>query len=125
MLLSEMRQDAGERDMTTERKPAFDYYKSHVCVICGYSEKAVLQVAHLLSKKKSRKIKDLAIMCQNHHREFDLGLIPKSVVIRMRNFRETNPQPDHGFLIGLTKRQLRANAKKAARTRKKNKRTRK
>ena len=106
--------------MTKDRKPAFDHYKSQVCVICGYSEKAVLQVAHLLSKKKSSKLKDLAIMCQNHHREYDLGLIPKSVVIMMRNFRETNPQPTHEKIIGLTKKQLRANAKKAVATRKRN-----
>jgi len=108
--------------MTRERKPAFDYYKSHVCVICGYSVKAVLQVAHLLSKKKSRKMKDLAIMCQNHHREYDLGLIPKSVVIRMRNFREKNPnrKPTHKKIIGLTKKQLKDNAAKAVRTRKRN-----
>lgn len=108
--------------MTKERKPAFKHWKSHVCVICGYSVKEVLQVAHLLGKKKSRKIKDTAIMCQNHHREFDIGLIPLRAVIYNRNWREkwVDVKADHKKLIGLTDRQLKKNARIAVKTRERN-----
>ena len=105
------------------RKIALTYYNKHQCVWCGYanSEK-VLEVAHISKAKsgtkKNNDPKNLVFLCPTHHREYDLGLIEKNMILKRRTFIESSPEGDWSLLHGQTKLQLSKRAKAAARKRK-------
>ena len=106
------------------RKLAKNHYKNHVCVWCGYGNPEVLEVAHVDHVRKNNKVSNLVFLCPTHHKEYDLGLISKIMVLERRKFVETNPNADWSIHAGgnLTKKELdkkRSNAAfKANKTRK-------
>jgi len=105
---------------TSPRKIAEEYYKGTiVCVWCGYPIQSVLQVAHVIkSTPKNNKPSNLVWLCPTHHREYDLKLISKSMILERREFWKKDPKADWSNLFGLSQKQLSARAKKAHNTRK-------
>lgn len=57
----------------------------NICVICGFGVQSVLEVAHLDQNRKNNDINNLAVLCPNCHKMHDIGLIPTSVVLLMRD----------------------------------------
>lgn len=66
------------------RKPLAEAY-FHTCAVCGFGIQAVLEVAHLGQDRKDNTIENLAILCPNCHKMHDIGLIPKVVVVLLRD----------------------------------------
>lgn len=66
------------------RKPLKEAY-FHTCAVCGFGIQAVLEVAHLGQDRKDNTIENLAILCPNCHKMHDIGLIPREVVILLRD----------------------------------------
>ncbi len=66
------------------RKPLAEAY-FHTCAVCGFGIQAVLEVAHLGQDRKDNTIENLAILCPNCHKMHDIGLIPKEVVVLLRD----------------------------------------
>ena len=102
------------------RKTALEHYKNHICVICGYGKPEVLEVAHVKQKPRNNNASNLVLLCPTHHREYDVGLIPKSIILAMRKKAEEIPQPNWNKLTGMSQQKRKENAKKASRTRKDN-----
>ena len=106
------------------RKIALTYYNKHQCVWCGYANSTkVLEVAHVSKAKsgtkKNNDPKNLVFLCPTHHREYDLGLIEKNMILKRRAFIESNPEGNWSLLHGQTKSQLSKRAKAAAKNRRK------
>ncbi len=102
------------------RKIAGEHYKGTIaCVWCGYPIQSVLQVAHVeKSTPKNNKPSNLVWLCPTHHREYDLKLISKSMILERREFWKNDPKADWSNLFGLSQKQLSARARKAHKTRK-------
>ena len=105
---------------TSPRKIAEEHYKDNIaCVWCGYPIQSVLQVAHVeKSTPKNNKPSNLVWLCPTHHREYDLKLISKSMILERREFWKNDPKADWSNLFGLSQKQLSARARKAHKTRK-------
>lgn len=117
------------------RKAALQHYTRHiegvhlhVCVMCGFGIKAILEVAHLSQDRSDNTIDNLAVLCPNCHKMHDIGLIPSDVIRRMRDYKPALDWKlrikDAGSKAAAT-RKLKASknvrsvaAKKAAATRK-------
>ncbi len=76
------------------RKAALQHYTRqiegvhlHVCVMCGFGIKAILEVAHLSQDRSDNAIDNLAVLCPNCHKMHDIGLIPSDVIRRMRDYQ--------------------------------------
>jgi hypothetical protein len=96
------------------RKIAEEKYKNIACVWCGYPIKSVLQVAHVKkAKPKNNNPSNLVWLCPTHHREYDLKLISRQMILRRRKFMESFPEADWSNLFGLSKKELSARANKA------------
>ena len=96
------------------RKIAEEKYKNIACVWCGYPIKSVLQVAHVKkAKPKNNNPTNLVWLCPTHHREYDLKLISREMILRRRKFMESFPKADWNHLFGLSKKELSARANKA------------
>ena len=70
------------------RKVAFDHWEERgqvVCAHCGFGIKDVLEVAHLDGDRSHNEIANLAILCPNCHKMFDLDLITIETIILMRD----------------------------------------
>ena len=96
----------------------------NVCVMCGFGIPAVLEVAHLDQDRGNNDVGNLAVLCPNCHKMLDLDLIPREVVVTMRDL-EAQPNwkarmKDAGAKAGLTRKRSSA-AKRASVTRAKNK----
>jgi len=70
--------------VTGYRKLAFETY-APICAICGFGIPEVLEVAHLDRDRGNNSVKNLAILCANCHKMYDIGLIPTGIVIKMRD----------------------------------------
>lgn len=75
------------------RKAAIQHYRRaidgvhlHVCVMCGFGIKAILEVAHLSQDRSNNALDNLAVLCPNCHKMHDIGLIPSDVIRAMRDF---------------------------------------
>ena len=94
------------------RKPLAEAY-FHTCAVCGFGIQAVLEVAHLGQDRKDNSLENLAILCPNCHKMHDIGLIPKEVVVLLRDQKaEVNWSPrvkEAGSKAAATRR---ANARK-------------
>ena len=66
------------------RKPLEEAYFL-TCAVCGFGIQAVLEVAHLGQDRKDNSIENLAVLCPNCHKMHDIGLIPKEVVVLLRD----------------------------------------
>ena len=96
------------------RKIAEEKYKNIACGWCGYPIKSVLQVAHVKkAKPKNNNPSNLVWLCPTHHREYDLKLISRQMILRRRKFMESFPEADWNNLFGLSKKELSARANKA------------
>lgn len=85
------------------RKAALQHYirqiegvDLHVCVMCGFGIKAILEVAHLSQDRSDNSIDNLAVLCPNCHKMHDIGLIPSDAVRLMRDYK---PSLDWGGRI--------------------------
>ncbi len=70
------------------RKRAFETY-GFLCAWCGCGVPAVLEVAHIDGNRSHNGPSNLAILCLTCHRMLDLGIIPKTMVRKMRKKRKT------------------------------------
>ena len=107
------------------RKLAFDRY-APICAHCGFGVPEILEVAHLDGNRQNNALENLVILCANCHKMHDIGLIPTSIVIEMRD-RERQVDwskrlKDAGAKSALT-RKRRAAGRKAAETRRRNQST--
>lgn len=66
------------------RKLALQAYPP-ICAYCGFGVPEVLEVAHLDGARSNNAVENLAILCPNCHKMHDIGLIPTTVVIEMRD----------------------------------------
>ena len=69
------------------RKRAFETY-GFLCAWCGCGIPAVLEVAHIDGNRSHNGPGNLAILCLTCHRMLDLGIIPKTMVKKMRTKRK-------------------------------------
>ena len=69
------------------RKRAFETY-GFLCAWCGCGVPAVLEVAHIDGNRSHNGPSNLAILCLTCHRMLDLGIIPKTMVKKMRTKRK-------------------------------------
>ena len=69
------------------RKRAFETY-GFLCAWCGCGIPAVLEVAHIDGNRSHNGPSNLAILCLICHRMLDLGIIPKTMVKKMRTKRK-------------------------------------
>ena len=69
------------------RKRAFETY-GFLCAWCGCGIPAVLEVAHIDGNRSHNGPSNLAILCLTCHRMLDLGIIPKTMVKKMRTKRK-------------------------------------
>ena len=70
------------------RKAAFDHWEERgqvVCAHCGFGIKDVLEVAHLDGDRSHNEIDNLAILCPNCYKMFDLDLITMETIRQMRD----------------------------------------
>ena len=113
------------------RKLAFEHYAQFgqvVCVHCGFGIHAVLEVAHLNGDRSNNHHSNLAILCPNCHKMYDLDLITKDTITLMRDREKivvwAKRMKDAGAKAAETRRVSSARAKrqdiarKAAATRK-------
>ncbi len=56
------------------RELAFKYYGVK-CKLCNYNIKKVLEVHHIDSNRSHNSVSNLMVLCPNHHKEVQLGLI--------------------------------------------------
>ena len=56
-----------------------------MCAHCGFGIKDVLEVAHLDGDRSHNEIDNLAILCPNCHKMFDLDLITMETIRQMRD----------------------------------------
>jgi ADP-ribosylglycohydrolase/protein-tyrosine phosphatase len=70
------------------RNVAFDAYPEEQCAYCGFGIKAVLEVAHLDQNRANNAKENLAVLCPNCHKMHDIGLIPTSVILIMRDHKK-------------------------------------
>ena len=70
------------------RKKAFENY-GFLCSWCGCGIPSVLEVSHIDGNHSHNWINNLAILCLTCHRMLDLGIIPKTMVRKMRKKRKT------------------------------------
>jgi predicted restriction endonuclease len=111
------------------RKLAFDHY-DQLCAHCGFGIPAVLEVAHLDGDRSHNEIGNLAVLCPNCHRMYDLDLITKETIILMRDRPKiavwAKLMKDAGAKAAATRRKTQEKLKrksagqKAAKTRKRN-----
>jgi uncharacterized Zn finger protein (UPF0148 family) len=123
--------------MTTKRvnyrKVAFDHWEERgqvVCAHCGYGIKDVLEVAHLDGDRSHNDIDNLAILCPNCHKMYDLDLITEETIRQMRDRQKVvvwaKRMKDAGAKAAVSRRKSREKLKwksaglKAAETRKRN-----
>jgi hypothetical protein len=66
------------------RKLAFDHYDP-LCAHCGFGIPAVLEVAHLDGDRSHCDVDNLAILCPNCHKMYDLDLITIETIRQMRD----------------------------------------
>lgn len=59
----------------------------HVCVVCGFGIKEILEVAHLSQDRSDNDLQNLAVLCPNCHKMHDIGLIPTDVVRALRDHK--------------------------------------
>ena len=112
------RSDAKKKRPKDPRKIAEEYYKNKICVWCGYPNQAVLQVAHVRkATPKNNNPSNLVWLCPTHHREYDLGLISRTMILDRRKYVESFPKADWNILFGLTDKEKSARAKKAWKSR--------
>ena len=104
------------------RKLAFANYQG-ICAHCGFGVQDVLEVAHIDGNRGNNAIENLIILCPNCHKMHDIGLIPTSVVIEMRDRKRqvdwSKRMKDAGAKAAL-KRKRRAAARKAVESRRRN-----
>ncbi len=90
----------------------------HVCAMCGFGIKAILEVAHLSQDRSNNALDNLAVLCPNCHKMHDIGLIPSDVIRRMRDFVPTINWKarikDAGKKAAATKRLKSVAAKRSA-----------
>jgi hypothetical protein len=70
------------------RKLAFAHYEQLgqiVCAHCGFGIRDVLEVAHLDCDRSNNDPTNLAILCPNCHKMYDLDLITMETIILMRD----------------------------------------
>jgi hypothetical protein len=70
------------------RKLAFAHYEQLgqiVCAHCGFGIRDVLEVAHLDCDRSNNDPANLAILCPNCHKMYDLDLITMETIILMRD----------------------------------------
>ena len=70
------------------RKLAFAHYEQLgqvVCAHCGFGIRDVLEVAHLDCDRSNNDLANLAILCPNCHKMYDLDLITTETIILMRD----------------------------------------
>lgn len=107
------------------RKLALQHYKRqlevphfNLCVVCGFGVQAILEVAHLDQNRKNNAIDNLAVLCPNCHKMHDIGLIPRKVVIALRDQKVTENWKlrikDAGPKAALTRKTKAEQAKKSA-----------
>lgn len=105
------------------RKIAFEKCPS-ICAYCGFGIKEILQIAHLNHNRNNNAIDNLVILCPTCHKMYDGNLIPKDILIVLRdNPRAINwsaSMKDAGEKAART-RKLRQAARKAVETRNRNK----
>jgi hypothetical protein len=107
------------------RKLALQHYKRqlevphfNLCVVCGFGVQAILEVAHLDQDRKNNAIENLAVLCPNCHKMHDIGLIPRVVVIALRDQKVTENWKlrikDAGTKAALTRKTKAEHANKSA-----------
>jgi hypothetical protein len=107
------------------RKLALQHYKRqldvphfNLCVVCGFGVQAILEIAHLDQDRKNNAIENLAVLCPNCHKMHDIGLIPKKVVVALRDQKVTENWKlrikDAGAKAALTRKTKAEQAKKSA-----------
>lgn len=109
------------------RKIAFSVYPPF-CAYCGFGIKGILQVAHLNHNRKDNSVENLVILCPTCHKMYDGNLIPKEILVVLRD----NPRKidwsasmkDAG-IKAARKRKARVAARKAVETRRRNQQTKK
>jgi Zn finger protein HypA/HybF involved in hydrogenase expression len=92
-ILEAVREDEKGRTEVTAtrvnyRKLAFDHWEQRgqvVCAHCGFGIKDVLEVAHLDGNRSNSDIDNLAILCPNCHKMYDLDLITIDTIRQMRD----------------------------------------
>lgn len=70
------------------RKIAFAHYEQLgqlVCAHCGFGIRDVLEVAHLDGNRSHNDVANLAILCPNCHKMYDLDLITTETIVLMRD----------------------------------------
>ena len=65
------------------REQAFEEY-GDVCAHCGFGIKAVLEVAHIDGNRRHNDVANLAILCPNCHKMFDLDLISETSTVQQK-----------------------------------------
>ena len=77
---------------STYRRKALMHYRKelkeghfNLCVVCGFGVQSVLEVAHLNQNRKDNSIENLAILCPNCHKMYDIGLIDITVIKKLRD----------------------------------------
>ena len=104
------------------RKLAFETYNP-VCAHCGFGIPALLEVAHIDCNRANNDISNLAILCPNCHKMFDLDLISTETIIEMRDRPKIvdwkKRMKDAGQKAALTRKRSMS-AKKAVETRRRN-----
>jgi|SRR5580765_2018672 endogenous inhibitor of DNA gyrase (YacG/DUF329 family) len=99
---------AGLSTIMTGRRPSNSVYTSHhtfraiirrefrdQCSLCGWAE-APCDVAHIISRKDGGddSIENVTMLCPNHHRMYDCGLIPAEEIRASReNVLKHQPSP--------------------------------
>ncbi len=107
------------------RKLAFEHYPP-ICAYCGFGIPEILQIAHVNHNHQDNAIENLVVLCPTCHKMYDGNLIPRDVILLMRD----NPRKldwsasmkDAG-IKAAKKRKARQAAKKAVETRRKKKDT--
>ena len=124
------------------RKLAFDRYDP-VCAYCGFGIPEILEVAHIDGNRQNNDIGNLVILCPTCHKMLDVDLISNHTIIEARDHKRevdwSKRMKDAGVKAAATRkrrakarispgkkaavtRKRRAAAKKAAETKRKDKR---
>lgn len=113
------------------RKLAFEKYPP-ICAHCGFGIPEVLEVAHIDGDRDKNDVSNLVILCPNCHKMHDLGLIPTTTVVEMRDRERavdwSKRMKDAGKMAAATRKRLadalrrkrRKAALKAVQTRRRN-----
>lgn len=104
------------------RKIAFSKYPP-VCTYCGFGITGILEVAHLNHNRKDNSLENLVILCPTCHKMYDGNLIPKEILVVLRDNPRKIDWSDRMKDAGIKaarKRKRKVAARKAVETRRRN-----